>query len=285
MSVEKRPCGKLVTVVNNVTNPEKLLSDLQSMLGAGGSVKGNAIEVQGEHTDRVTKYLMAHKSQLVKVANCKEPKPSVKPGESSSSSKDIIQEPPKDEQRRESGKPRWSATKVATVQAAKERNARTALGAPPGWDDDPRRCPFNWIYCSGICTTQTMEEFARRKQQVQVLVHRKFDACVLFPLSGRLEISSVSFRLDEASISFAIPHSTGSSGVAGVVGGGCGAARGCAAPRCAARKGAPSPSQNGVRTHELRLRAQLVFTGRVLTARRTRAACPAASRARDADTE
>ena len=137
LSIEKRPCGKIVTVVSNVTNPEKLLSDLQSMLGAGGSVKGNTVEVQGEHTARVTKYLLAHKSQLSKVAGCKEPKPpEIRNGDSTI--QPTIQEPSKDEQRRESGKPRWSAVKVAAVQAAIDRNARSGLAAPPGWDDDPR---------------------------------------------------------------------------------------------------------------------------------------------------
>ena len=170
LSVEKRPCGKTVTVVNNVTNPEKLLSDLQSMLGAGGSVKGNAIEVQGEHMARINKYLLAHKSQLTKVAGCKEPKVGDRPGDNSAQS--APPGPCKDEDRRESGKPRWSAAKVAAAQAARDRKAKDAVGAPPGWDEDPRRCPFNWIYCSGICTTQTMEEFARRKQQVSMYLTR-----------------------------------------------------------------------------------------------------------------
>jgi translation initiation factor 1 (eIF-1/SUI1) len=174
LSIEKRPCGKMVTVISNVTHPDKLLTELQSMLGAGGSVKGNAIEVQGEHTARVTKYLLAHRSQLSKVAGCKE-KDSGKEGKAGGTSGSAIAAPQnpvpsqgvsKEDDRRESGKPRWSAARVAAAQAARDRSARAALGAPPGWDDDPRRCPFNWIYCSGVCTTQTMEEFARRKQQV-----------------------------------------------------------------------------------------------------------------------
>jgi hypothetical protein len=163
-----------VTVISNVTHPDKLLTELQSMLGAGGSVKGNAIEVQGEHTARVTKYLLAHRSQLSKVAGCKEKDASGKegkaggtPGSASAEQNPLpSQGASKEDDRRESGKPRWSAARVAAAQAARDRSARAALGAPPGWDDDPRRCPFNWIYCSGVCTTQTMEEFARRKQQV-----------------------------------------------------------------------------------------------------------------------
>ncbi len=170
----------MVTVISNVTHPDKLLTELQSMLGAGGSVKGNSIEVQGEHTARVTKYLLAHRSQLSKVAGCKEKEGSGKDGKTGGNSgASAVQNPPpsqgpsKEDDRRESGKPRWSTARVAAAQAARDRSARAALGAPPGWDDDPRRCPFNWIYCSGVCTTQTMEEFARRKQQVSWSSHRR----------------------------------------------------------------------------------------------------------------
>jgi translation initiation factor 1 (eIF-1/SUI1) len=167
VSVEKRPCGKIVTIVHNVTNPEKLQSELQSLLGAGGSRSSNSVEIQGNHTDRITKYLFDHKSQLSQVSGCKEKEVKqdkethrglVAPPLNSLSSKNSV----RDEERKDIGKPRWSASRLAAARAAAglERAA-----APAGWDEDPRRCPFNWLYCSGDCTKQTNEDFALRKLQ------------------------------------------------------------------------------------------------------------------------
>jgi hypothetical protein len=151
-----------------VFNSSKLLGELQTLLGAGGSAKPGVVEIQGEHIDRVTKYLLAHKSQLKNIAGCKEKEVlPVKNGGPGTIQVEASNRSTKDEERKESGKERWSATRLAAVQAARDRSATASLKAPAGWDDDPRRCPFNWIYCSGVCTTQSMEEYARRKQQVE----------------------------------------------------------------------------------------------------------------------
>ncbi len=57
LSVEKRKKGKVVTVASGLTDAEphlqELLSQLQSVCGAGGAVKNGLIEVQGNHQERV----------------------------------------------------------------------------------------------------------------------------------------------------------------------------------------------------------------------------------------
>jgi hypothetical protein len=44
------------------------------------------------------------------------------------------------------------------------RNKRAE--APAGWNDDPRRCPFDWLYCSGVCMELTPAEFKASRQHV-----------------------------------------------------------------------------------------------------------------------
>lgn len=55
--------GKPVTVVTGLSLPEDELKalgkDLKALCGAGGSVKDGAIEVQGEHRDRLVEALKA----------------------------------------------------------------------------------------------------------------------------------------------------------------------------------------------------------------------------------
>jgi translation initiation factor 1 len=57
VTVEKRKKGKLVTVIKGLSSTESdlaaLLTQLQTTCGAGGSVQGDTIEVQGDHTERV----------------------------------------------------------------------------------------------------------------------------------------------------------------------------------------------------------------------------------------
>ena len=49
IAVEKRPCGKKVTLVSNVTNPEALIHELKRRLGTGGTVARNGdAELQGD---------------------------------------------------------------------------------------------------------------------------------------------------------------------------------------------------------------------------------------------
>ncbi len=58
----KRSFGKWVTVVEGVekeANPKELASKLKSKLACGGTFKDNKIELQGEHTDKVKRLLIA----------------------------------------------------------------------------------------------------------------------------------------------------------------------------------------------------------------------------------
>jgi translation initiation factor 1 len=61
VSVEKRKKGKLVTVVRGLSPTESdfatLLTQLQTGCGAGGSVRADALEVQGDHADRIRGFL------------------------------------------------------------------------------------------------------------------------------------------------------------------------------------------------------------------------------------
>jgi translation initiation factor 1 len=55
--VERRPKGKVVTVVRGLTGPEAQVAELSARLksacGSGGTVKEGVIEVQGDHVERV----------------------------------------------------------------------------------------------------------------------------------------------------------------------------------------------------------------------------------------
>ena len=54
VSLEKRPAGKVVTVIRNVTgDAERLLSVLKKRCGAGGVVREGSVEVQGDHRTKV----------------------------------------------------------------------------------------------------------------------------------------------------------------------------------------------------------------------------------------
>ena len=61
LAVEKRKKGKSVTVVRGLSPDGNDLSDLLAQLktacGAGGALKGEVLEIQGRHVDRVGKYL------------------------------------------------------------------------------------------------------------------------------------------------------------------------------------------------------------------------------------
>ena len=61
VGVEKRKKGKLVTVVRGLSPTESdltaLLTQLQTSCGAGGSIQEDAIEVQGDHAERVRSFL------------------------------------------------------------------------------------------------------------------------------------------------------------------------------------------------------------------------------------
>jgi translation initiation factor 1 len=61
LSIEKRKKGKVVTVVRGLLAQQNdlpaLLTRLKNSCGAGGTVEGDELEIQGEHRERVTKIL------------------------------------------------------------------------------------------------------------------------------------------------------------------------------------------------------------------------------------
>lgn len=58
VSLEKRPNGKNVTVIRNISGEaEALLTRLKKLCGAGGTLREGVIEIQGDHRDRVEAFL------------------------------------------------------------------------------------------------------------------------------------------------------------------------------------------------------------------------------------
>jgi len=61
LAVEKRKKGKVVTVVRGLTAAASdlpaLLTKLKNQCGAGGTLDGDTLEIQGEHLDRLRKLL------------------------------------------------------------------------------------------------------------------------------------------------------------------------------------------------------------------------------------
>jgi len=58
LRVEKRPSGKVVTVVSNVTaGQEALLSELKKRCAAGGKVTDGGLEIQGDHAVKIAAFL------------------------------------------------------------------------------------------------------------------------------------------------------------------------------------------------------------------------------------
>lgn len=54
LSLEKRPGGKVATLIGNVHgDAEALLSLLKKRCGAGGVVREGAVEIQGDHRSRI----------------------------------------------------------------------------------------------------------------------------------------------------------------------------------------------------------------------------------------
>ncbi len=59
--LEKRPSGKVVTVISNVTQgADTLLRLLKKQCGAGGVVREDCVEIQGDHRERVESLLARH---------------------------------------------------------------------------------------------------------------------------------------------------------------------------------------------------------------------------------
>ena len=62
--------GKVVTVIRGLPSREGLLplaADLKRLCGAGGTVKGDTLEIQGDHRDRLATWLR-EKGHTVKLA-------------------------------------------------------------------------------------------------------------------------------------------------------------------------------------------------------------------------
>jgi len=61
IGAEKRKRGKIVTVIRDLaeTNDHsELLTRLKNHCGAGGTIKENTIEIQGDHTTRAKAFLL-----------------------------------------------------------------------------------------------------------------------------------------------------------------------------------------------------------------------------------
>ncbi len=60
IGVEKRKKGKLVTVIRDLADENdhtQLFTDLKNSCGAGGAIKGDTIEIQGDHHERLLNLL------------------------------------------------------------------------------------------------------------------------------------------------------------------------------------------------------------------------------------
>ncbi|MFH1810415.1 MAG: translation initiation factor [Pseudomonadota bacterium] len=57
--VEKRGGGKIVTIIGPVTGDAAVfLKELKSFCGAGGTVRDDVVEIQGDQTQRVQQFLL-----------------------------------------------------------------------------------------------------------------------------------------------------------------------------------------------------------------------------------
>ncbi|MEM4680329.1 MAG: stress response translation initiation inhibitor YciH, partial [Nanopusillaceae archaeon] len=57
---EKRSYGKIVTIIDGIEQniAENLVKKLKQKLGCGGTYKNGAIELQGDHRDKIKKLLI-----------------------------------------------------------------------------------------------------------------------------------------------------------------------------------------------------------------------------------
>jgi translation initiation factor 1 len=58
--------GKVVTVVTGVAAADRkaVAGDLKRLCGTGGAVKDDAVEIQGDHRDRIVEHLRARGHQV-----------------------------------------------------------------------------------------------------------------------------------------------------------------------------------------------------------------------------
>ena len=65
ISYENRAKGKKVTVISGVSgDPAILLQELKKKIGAGGVVREDTVEIQGDHQVLIENFLLGHKSCL-----------------------------------------------------------------------------------------------------------------------------------------------------------------------------------------------------------------------------
>lgn len=166
VAVEKRPKGKVVTLISNIepadAGPKQLLSFLKHRLGCGGIVAagGGVVELQGSHEEAAVQLLTANnllkgmagtgkraeKKEEVQVPifkredwncyNCN----TQNQGERSTCSKC-------------SSFRKWSEQQRELDAMGVVRQA-VVIGAPVR-KRGPHWCPLDWHYCSGFCNTDT----------------------------------------------------------------------------------------------------------------------------------
>ncbi len=54
---ESRRYGKIVTIIEGLSNPNELARTLKKAVAAGGTIKNGHIELQGEHREKVGQIL------------------------------------------------------------------------------------------------------------------------------------------------------------------------------------------------------------------------------------
>jgi len=68
--VERRRYGKPMTIIEGITEDQKkILSQLKSKLGCGGTFKNNKLELQGDHRNRIKDLLkrMGYEEEQIEI--------------------------------------------------------------------------------------------------------------------------------------------------------------------------------------------------------------------------
>jgi len=138
-----------------VIQPQALATALKAALGAGGSVnEAGAVEIQGQLAARVEKFLWAS-GQLTGVAR---EKSAQKGGAAAGTEEPLAVQTDRSygpaDRRAAAGKPRRLKERQA-AKVVKLVSAPTDFSLAFGtW----RRCPFNWLYCTGRCQYPPSDE-------------------------------------------------------------------------------------------------------------------------------
>ena len=154
LSTERRPRGKDVTLLKQVEgDAAELLRDLRKRLGAGGTVYGSTVELQGLHLEKLRAFLLGQPTRLRGLAKSHLPAPL--PTAPAAGSMAAAAEAAEAKTRR---KPRHMRPieplppplpqQQQQPEGATSRPDYCALLAPP---NTKPRCPQGWLYCSGWC--------------------------------------------------------------------------------------------------------------------------------------